>query len=174
MEKSRAIELLEHLAWDRDIDRNPYGDALNIAIDALKAQLSQEGTTSDLISKQWLLDCINEGWIKFDTDKDANRFIHLVRDIAPSAQPEPTDIDAREAVYNLAEKIGIHQLFALTVELRGEPIQPEPQWIPFTTRPLTEEEKEEYSEWDRILVCELPDDGQRILVSVSVRGHESV
>ena len=48
----------------------------------------------------------------------------------PTVQPEPTDIDAKEAVYNLAEKIGIHQLFALTVELRGEPIQPEPQWIP--------------------------------------------
>ena len=50
----------------------------------------------------------------------------------PLAQPEPKDIDAREAVYNLAEKIGIHQLFALTVELRGEPIQPEPHeghWI---------------------------------------------
>ena len=48
------------------------------------------------------------------------------------AKFEPTDIDAREAVYNLAEKIGIHQLFALTVELRGEPIQPEPKeghWI---------------------------------------------
>jgi len=51
MEKSRAIELLEHLAWDRDIERNPYGDALNMAIKALKAQLSQEGTTSDMISK---------------------------------------------------------------------------------------------------------------------------
>lgn len=50
------------------------------------------------------------------------------------AQPEPTDIDAKEAVYNLAEKIGIHQLFALTVELRGEPIQPE----------LTYEQVEEY------------------------------
>ena len=41
MEKSRAIELLEHLAWDRDIERNPYGDALNMAIEALKAQLSE-------------------------------------------------------------------------------------------------------------------------------------
>ena len=50
------------------------------------------------------------------------------------AKFEPTDIDAREAVYNLAEKIGIHQLFALTVELRGEPIQPEPQWIPVSER----------------------------------------
>ena len=48
------------------------------------------------------------------------------------------------------------------------------RWIPFTTRPLTEEEKEAYPEWDSILDCKLPDDGQRILVSVSVRGHEHV
>ena len=56
MKKSRAIELLEHLAWDRDIERNPYGDALNMAIKALKAQLSQEGTTSDLIDRQQAID----------------------------------------------------------------------------------------------------------------------
>lgn len=43
---------------------------------------------NDLISRQWLMECMNEGWIKFDTEKDENRFIHLVRDIAPSAQPE--------------------------------------------------------------------------------------
>ena len=43
---------------------------------------------SDLISRQWLMECVNEGWIKFDTEKDENRFIHLVRDIAPSAQPK--------------------------------------------------------------------------------------
>ena len=52
--------------------------------------------------------------------------------------------------------------------------QPEQRWIPFKTRPLTREEKEEHPEWDGILDCKLPDDGQRILVSVSVRGHESV
>ena len=52
--------------------------------------------------------------------------------------------------------------------------QPEQRWIPFKTRPLTKEEKEEHSEWDGILDCKLPDDGQRILVNVSVRGHESV
>ena len=44
--------------------------------------------SDDLISRQWLTECVNEGWIKFDTEKDKNRFIHLVRDIAPSAQPE--------------------------------------------------------------------------------------
>ena len=42
----------------------------------------------DLISRQWLIECVNERWIKFDTEKDENRFIHLVRDIAPSVQPE--------------------------------------------------------------------------------------
>ena len=52
--------------------------------------------------------------------------------------------------------------------------QPEQRWIPFKTRPLTKEEKEEHPEWDGILDCKLPDDGQRILVNVSVRGHESV
>ena len=46
----------------------------------------------DLISRQWLMECVNEGWIKFDTEKDENRFIHLVRDIAPSAQPESSQV----------------------------------------------------------------------------------
>ena len=53
-------------------------------------------------------------------------------------------------------------------------VQSEQRWIPFKTRPLTKAEKEEHPEWDGILDCKLPDDGQRILVSVSVRGHESV
>ena len=52
--------------------------------------------------------------------------------------------------------------------------QPEPQWIPFKTRPLTEEEQDEYPEWDCILDCKLPDDGQAILVSINLRGHERV
>lgn len=43
---------------------------------------------SDLVSRKWLVKCVDEGWIKFDTEKDENRFIHLVRDIAPSAEPE--------------------------------------------------------------------------------------
>lgn len=52
--------------------------------------------------------------------------------------------------------------------------QPEQRWTPFETRPLTEKEKEEYPEWDCILNCKLPDDGQRILVSIRIRGHEEV
>ena len=52
----------------------------------------------DLISRQWLMECVNEGWIKFDTEKDENTFIHLVRDIAPSAQPERLTDDDFETI----------------------------------------------------------------------------
>jgi hypothetical protein len=38
-------------------------------------------------------------------------------------------------------------------------------WIKFTTRELDEEEREEYPEWDYILDCPTPDDGQEIFVS---------
>ena len=50
----------------------------------------------------------------------------------------------------------------------------EQRWIPFKTRELTDEEKEEHPEWDCILECKLPEDGQRILVSIDLRGHEEV
>ena len=40
--------------------------------------------------------------------------------VLPSAQTEPCD-DPMADVYYLAEKIGIHQLYALVVALRGEP-----------------------------------------------------
>lgn len=44
---------------------------------------------SDLISRKWLMECVEEGWIKFDTEKDTNIYIHLIRDIAPSADAVP-------------------------------------------------------------------------------------
>lgn len=39
------------------------------------------------------------------------------------------------------------------------------KWIPFKAMPLTEEDKEEHPEWDCFLDCELPDDGQEILIT---------
>lgn len=43
-------------------------------------------------------------------------------------------------------------------------------WIPMTTRQMTEEEREHYREWfdvdeGMIFDCELPEDGQEVLVS---------
>lgn len=45
---------------------------------------------SDLISRKWLMESIEQGWIKFDTETDLNRTTHLIRDIAPSAEPKET------------------------------------------------------------------------------------
>lgn len=39
------------------------------------------------------------------------------------------------------------------------------QWIPFHKRELTEEEQEMYPEWSYYLDCELPEDGEEILIS---------
>lgn len=50
----------------------------------------------------------------------------------------------------------------------------EPGWIPFKARELTDEEKEEHPDWDFIFDCQLPKNGQRILVSIDIAGHERV
>lgn len=40
-----------------------------------------------------------------------------------------------------------------------------PKWIPFTTRELTEEEREENPEWDWVFDCPLPADGETVLLT---------
>ena len=81
---------------------------------------------NDLIDRQAAIDML-----KMDTTiipyKKARQYVDLtIEEISerlkklPSAQPEPCD-DPRADVYYLAEKIGIHRLYALVVELRGEP-----------------------------------------------------
>ena len=61
------------------------------AVKDLRKKLSEhleKESCGDAISRQWLMECVNEGWIKCDTEKDTNRFIHLVRDMAPSVNPQ--------------------------------------------------------------------------------------
>lgn len=41
----------------------------------------------------------------------------------------------------------------------------ENQWIPFHKRELTEEEQEMYPGWSYYLDCELPEDGEEIIIS---------
>ena len=89
------------------------------------------------------------------------------------------DLISRQDAINVADAVwsvtGDKNVAKVWDQIKDLPsAQPEQRWIPFKTRPLTKEEKEEHPEWDGILDCKLPDDGQRILISVSVRGHESV
>lgn len=48
------------------------------------------------------------------------------------------------------------------------------RWIPFETKEPDEEEKRLYPNRDSVLYGNLPDDGERILVSFKCKGHESV
>lgn len=60
---------------------------------------------NDLISRKWLIECVDEGWIKFDTVKDKNKFIHLVRDTAPSAQQVYTPVKAEDFAKTMSENM---------------------------------------------------------------------
>ena len=48
----------------------------------------KENNMNDLISRQWLVECIEAGRTLFESERNYNFMIHLVRDIAPSAQQE--------------------------------------------------------------------------------------
>ena len=132
MDRDEFMELVYETFADEpdNVLANGIIEAADAYVEHEKSQLSSESATFDMISRQAAIDIA----YKYKADIIAEEIEEL-----PTIQPEPSDIDAREAVYNLAEKIGIHQLFALTVELRGEPAQPEPSiplsWI------------EEYIEW---------------------------
>ncbi len=84
-------------------------------------------------------------------------------------------IDALDKRFDCIPMNQTTEILLLRRDLRVLPsAEPEPRWIPFNTRSLTEKEKEDHPEWDCILDCKLPDDGQAILVSINVRGHERV
>ncbi len=59
----------------------------------------------DAISRKWLMECVEEGWIKFDTEKDENIFIHLVRDIAPSARPKGKWIRVDGSAHGIVSRV---------------------------------------------------------------------
>ena len=91
------------------------------------------------------------------------------------------DLISRQVAIDAVKRLSLGETDAMRLAMRiGDylerlpPAQPEQRWIPFKTRPLTEEEQDEHPEWDCILDCKLPDDGQVILVSINPRGHERV
>ena len=47
----------------------------------------------------------------------------------------------------------------------AEPEQKTGEWIPFTMRELTDEEREENPEWDWVFTCKLPADGETVLLT---------
>ena len=77
---------------------------------------------SDLINRSDALACFSD-WVDSKGDvHSADEMPEYQRiEALPLVEPEPCD-DPRADVYYLTEKIGIHRLYALVVELRGEPV----------------------------------------------------
>ena len=125
---------------------------------------------SDLISRQAVIDHINkkreEHLESADLISRQAAILALAEQIMESALMDnpttaSTDIDRYRPIAELS--------------LRDVPsAQPEQRWIPFKTRSLTDEEKEECPDYDVMLDCQLPENGQRILVNVKWNGHECV
>ena len=91
MYREQAVEIIE-----RHIDNNIASgslveQALSMAIDALKAQLSQEGTTKDTISRQAAIDVIEDYphgnvW----NVEGMEEMVDKIK-VLPTAQPEPQE-----------------------------------------------------------------------------------
>lgn len=75
------------------------------------------------------------------------------------------DADAlRESIITRQTEMSYEDAWALTCVDNAPTIEPR-KWIPFHKRELTEEEQEMYPEWSYYLDCELPEDGDEILIS---------
>ena len=59
MDKEQAIEIIERHIDNNIASGSLVGQALSMAIDALKAQLCREDTTSDLIDRQQAIDALD-------------------------------------------------------------------------------------------------------------------
>ena len=106
MKREKAIKILQPIGEQyceiANITLAPRMDeiaeAIDMAIDALKAQLSREGTTSDLISRQQAIDALNEYFARIGklkrrglTKGEKAISLDTVGTIKtlPSVQPEP-------------------------------------------------------------------------------------
>ena len=80
---------------------------------------------TDCISRQAAIDAV------FNNAEHPDKAYGAIRHL-PSAQPERREeaiIDPVDLVRNLADRIGIHQLYAIAWDLRGEPAQRTGRWI---------------------------------------------
>lgn len=105
MDKEQAIEKLNDIRCHVK-ETSAEEQALVMAIEALKAQLSQEGTTSDMVSRQEAIDVIEDYphgnvWNVESMEEMVDKIKAL-----PTAQPEPQWIPCSEKMPEEHEWIG--------------------------------------------------------------------
>lgn len=113
---------------------------------------NQDSNQGDLISRKALKE---NGTVIGMVNGQKMKVIPLsVIDNAPSAETSKIEHKA----YNEGFKDGVEQGIKLSESPTGK-------WIPVKTRELTEEEKEEYPDATFMYDCNLPDDGEEVLVT---------
>ena len=60
---------------------------------------------------------------------------------------------------------------AVDMAIKAVEKQEKDRWRPFKCREATEDD---YTSYDYIMECELPEDGQTVLVTIQTKGHEPV
>ena len=143
MDRNEFMELVYETFADEpdNVLANGIIEAADAYAEHEKAQLSQEGTTFDTISRQAAIDAVRASYDEILDFKSTGRTV------ADSVEDIISKLPAAKSEY---------------------------YWREFKTRPLTEEEKEMYPNIDRLLDCELPKNGQKILITVNEPGHEPV
>ena len=161
MTKEEAITELSVLYERFDIgmgwrDGN-YTEALDMAIEALSAE-------SETLSHE-------EAWAEIESDlisrADAVNAVHKYFVDAFNNEPHEIDEDGDDVFTDMKSVNALlrHNKMvskALKALPSAEAVQ---GWIPFTRRPMTEEEQKDYPNCTFIFDCVLPDDGDEILVS---------
>ena len=104
MDKEQAIEIIERHIDNNIASGSLVGQALSMAIDALKAQLSMEDATSDTISRQQAIDALDFEIVHMiaycDGENEGNPLAQYNKGLEdgkkaiealPSVQPEPKE-----------------------------------------------------------------------------------
>ena len=104
MDKEQAIEIIERHIDNNIASGSLVGQALSMAIDALKAQLSMEDATSDTISRQQAIDALDFEIVHMiaycDGENEGNPLAQYNKGLEdgkkaiealPPAQPEPKE-----------------------------------------------------------------------------------
>lgn len=123
---------------------------------------------NDLISRQAAIEALQNHYEVRNPKQNAimDECVMLISNV-PSAQPERTETHSCENKHT--------ETHDSRREWYMKGYRDAQRWIPFKTRPLTDEEKKEYPYYVYMLDCQLPENGQRILVNVKLwNGHESV
>ena len=135
MTREEAIQVLQ-TALTAPFIYGEYAEAIDMAIEALSADAEKPNM------KSW-----NGLYIKVYADDDPQDKAEKLYQIC----------DSNEALSEVAKCIQGYCDIPSAEAVQG--------WIPFTRRPMTEEEQKDYPNCTFIFDCVLPDDGDEILVS---------